>query len=163
MGGNLHDLLHPVEDRGNDLRLDEEKEEVRLVLDRTEYSEHTTLGDLYVNGTWEAVSLEDRVRPYKLPDITAIPPGLYDCRVTWSPRFKRHLPLLIDVPGYEGIRIHPGNTHKDSSGCILVGENFQIVSGLPYLLHSVRAFDRLFAKLEAAKARNESISLEVLA
>lgn len=136
---------------------------MRLTLDRTEYTEHTTLGDLYVNGTWEAVTLEDRVRPYKIKHETAIPAGVYDLRINWSPRFKRHLPLLIDVPGYEGIRIHPGNNHKDTSGCILVGENFKTVSGLPFLLHSVRAFDRLFAKLEAAKAKGESMSMEVLA
>lgn len=136
---------------------------MRLVLDRSEYTEHTTLGELSVNGNFECVTLEDRVRPYKIQHETAIPAGIYDCRITWSPRFKRHLPLLIDVPGYEGIRIHPGNTHKDTSGCILVGENYKVVSGLPFLLHSVRAFDRLFAKLEAAKAKGESISLEVLA
>jgi hypothetical protein len=136
---------------------------MNIWLDRKEYTEHTTVGDIYVNGVWEAVSLEDKVRPEKIKGVTAIPEGKYEVRITWSPRFKRHLPLLIDVPGFDGIRIHPGNTHKDTEGCLLVGENVTTVAGVPFLSHSVRAFDRLFAKLETAKAKGERIELEVMA
>jgi hypothetical protein len=136
---------------------------VLLWIDRSEYTETTTVGDLFVNGVWECVSLEDKVRPEKIKGETAIPLGKYEVRITWSPRFKRHLPLLIDVPGFDGIRIHPGNTHKDTEGCLLVGENVTTVAGLPFLSHSVRAFDRLFAKLETAKNKKEPIYLEVLA
>lgn len=137
---------------------------MNLWLDRSEYSETTTVGDLYVNGVWEAVSLEDRVRTGpKIPGKTAIPLGKYEVRITWSPRFKKHLPLLIDVPGFDGIRIHPGNDHTHTEGCLLVGENVTTVAGVPFLLHSVRAFDRLYTKLETAKNKGEQIFLEVLA
>lgn len=133
-------------------------------VDRKEYDPTTTLSDIYVNGVFECVGLEDKVREgQKIPGETAIPEGKYEVRVTWSPRFKRHLPLLIDVPGFDGIRIHPGNSHRDSSGCLLVGENFTMVAGVPFLLHSVRAFDRLFAKLETAKNKGERIEIEVMA
>jgi hypothetical protein len=137
---------------------------VLIWVDRKEYDQTTTLSDIYVNGVWEAVGLEDQVRRgQKVPGETAIPEGKYEVRITWSPRFKRHLPLLIDVPGFDGIRIHPGNNHTHTEGCLLVGENVTIAAGVPFLLHSVRAFDRLFAKMEAAKARGERIELEVMA
>lgn len=137
---------------------------MNLWLDRREYDEKTTLGDLYVNGVWECVTLEDKVRDGpKVYGETAIPEGKFEVRITWSPRFKRHLPLLIDVPGFDGIRIHPGNTHQDTQGCILVGENYKLVEGFPFLLHSVKAFDRLYTKLETAKNSGERIELEVLA
>ena len=59
----------------------------------------------------------------KKPHVTAIPTGRYEVTVTYSPRFKRNLPLLNNVPCYSGVRIHPGNTAEDTDGCILVGEN----------------------------------------
>ena len=137
---------------------------MNLWLDRREYSETTTLGDLYINGVWECLALEDRVRQGpKVPGETAIPEGKYEIRITWSPRFKQHMPLLLDVPGFDGIRIHPGNTHKDTEGCLIVGENVTMVAGLPFLSHSKRAYDRLFAKLETAKNKKERIEIEVMA
>lgn len=59
----------------------------------------------------------------KRPHITAIPTGRYEVTLTYSPHFHRTLPLLNNVPGYSGVRIHPGNTAADTDGCILVGEN----------------------------------------
>ena len=135
---------------------------MKLRLDRTHYEKGSTVGDLYVNGIWEAVTLEDEVRAEKIPGETAIPTGTYDVLITWSPKFKRRLPLLIDVPGFDGIRIHPGNTHHDSSGCLLVGENVITHEGIPFLTHSRKAFDRLFAKLDSLPI-DERITIEVVA
>lgn len=59
----------------------------------------------------------------KKPHVTAIPTGRYAVTATYSPHFNRTLPLLNNVPGYSGVRIHPGNTAADTDGCILVGEN----------------------------------------
>ena len=136
---------------------------MKLLLDRKEYADEATLGDLYVDGVWECVSLEDElaINGVKDPGNTCIPDGTYEVLITWSPKFKRRLPLLIEVPGFDGIRIHPGNTVEDTLGCILVGEKLIQVSGVPFLTHSKAAFDRLYEKLLVADSRGESISIEV--
>lgn len=57
-----------------------------------------------------------------------IPVGSYRIRVDWSNKFKRNLPILLNVPGRDGIRIHQGNTAIDTTGCILVGDNMKVAS-----------------------------------
>lgn len=109
---------------------------MELLLERKYCKEKYTVGRLYIDGIFFSNTLEDKVRDvnkngkfdngeYKVYAETAIPYGEYEVKVTYSPKFKRELPLLLNVPCFEGIRIHRGNTHKDSSGCILLGENKQ--------------------------------------
>lgn len=82
-----------------------------------------TIGDLYIDGEKFCNTLEDEVREpgVKVPGKTAIPAGEYELRLTYSTRFRQVMPQIMRVPGFEGIRIHPGNTEKDTDGCILVG------------------------------------------
>lgn len=81
-----------------------------------------TIGKLGSGGVFLAYTLEDAVREGpKVPGATAIPAGEYEVEVTHSPKFKERLPLLKDVPGFTGIRIHTGNTISDTEGCIIVG------------------------------------------
>lgn len=136
---------------------------MKLVLSRKEYGDTSTLGDLYVDGEWESVTLEDAIQPndVKIPGQTCIPDGTYTVVITPSPKFKRDLPLLVNVPGFDGIRIHPGNTPDDTAGCLLVGENYQMIAGVPFLMHSGRAFDRLFNKLFLSRRKGESASIEI--
>lgn len=95
---------------------------MKLTLVREELHEDCTLGRLYNGKDAICFTLEDAVRSKKIRGETAIPYGTYPVVITWSPRFQKHLPLLLDVPGFEGVRIHSGNTHLDTEGCILVGK-----------------------------------------
>ena len=96
---------------------------MKLFLQRIAQTPEYTIGRLEINGKFFCHTLEDAVREEKIAGKTAIPAGTYQVIVNRSPKFKRDLPLLLDVPNFEGIRIHRGNTAKDTSGCILVGEN----------------------------------------
>lgn len=133
---------------------------MRLLLDRTQYQTESTVGDLYVEGVYECVVMEPGTRELSHP---AIPEGIYDVRLTWSPKFKRVLPLILDVPGRDGIRIHPGNDPSETLGCLMPGESVIFKLGIPFLLHSAPAFGRLFQKLEDAVNRDQRIELEVVA
>lgn len=100
---------------------------LQLKVERRWPTENYTIGRLYVNGELWCNTLEDKVRDLtkekKVPGKTAIPAGTYKVVLTYSNKFKRRLPLLLDVPFFTGIRIHAGNTADDSEGCILLGEN----------------------------------------
>ena len=97
---------------------------MKLELKRRWLTEASTVGELCIDGVRECFILEDRYRPPpepKVPGATCIPCGTYEVRITHSPRFNAEMPLLIDAPGFTGVRIHPGNTAKDTEGCLLPG------------------------------------------
>jgi hypothetical protein len=139
---------------------------VRLKLERTWCGPKCTIGTLYVNGKAECFTLEDVVREkdgvpveqWKVPGETAIPTGIYGVVITPSVRFNRELPLLLNVPGFEGIRIHPGNTAEDTEGCILVG----MAKTPDSVTNSKRAFDALFQKIREALGAGEKVTLEII-
>lgn len=120
-----------------------------------------TVGRLYVDGKMFCNTLEDRVRDLnteeKVYGETAIPEGRYRVIFNWSPKFGRNLPRLLNVPHFEGILIHPGNTAADSAGCILVGKN----SAVGRLSESRDTSDRLNVLIEDAQRRGEDIFITV--
>jgi len=129
---------------------------MELQVKRTDFTDNSTIGELSVNGQFECYTLEDMVRPVKIAGKTAIPAGRYEVIIDLSQRFGRLLPLLLKVPDFEGVRIHPGNTAANTEGCILVGEE----KSQDLVGQSRAAFDRLFSKLSAA-AEKEKIYLEI--
>lgn len=94
-----------------------------LTVKRDVFNADFTLGKLYVDGQFFCYTCEDEIRPagQKVYGETAIPAGTYDIHMTYSPKYKRVMPLIVDVPGFEGIRIHTGNSDDDTNGCLLVG------------------------------------------
>lgn len=118
-------------------------------LKRLWLTETSTVGQLLVDGIHQCYVLEDRYRPPPEPKVfgqTCIPNGRYLVEITESPKFGRRLPLVHGVPGFTGIRIHPGNRAVDTDGCLLPG----LTRGADVVFDSARAFDELFAKLERA-------------
>ncbi len=120
-----------------------------------------TISKLYVDGVYQCFIMEDAIRVSKVYGKTAIPRGKYSVVVTMSNRFKRLLPLLESVPGYEGVRIHPGNTAEDTEGCLLPGMNIGIINNKRAVTESRPAFSALFNKIQAAIASGEKITIEL--
>lgn len=134
---------------------------MELTLNRIFLGSSATIGELLVNDKHLCDTLEDRVRPEgeKVYGKTAIPEGTYEVKLTHSPRFKKILPEILNVPNFSGIRIHTGNSSKDTEGCILVGtwdgEKEDWVGS------SKIAFDELMALLEEATNNKEKVTITV--
>jgi hypothetical protein len=118
-----------------------------ITVKRLYKTDTSVIGELLVDGVFECFTLEDVERKVKIKGETAIPKGTYRVIINESYRFKRLLPLLIDVPDFEGVRIHSGNSNHDTEGCILVGQT----RNKNYIGQSRKAFDKLFKKMQAAK------------
>ena len=128
------------------------------VVERFEFQPRRTFGRLLADGAFLCFTLEDQVRDgQKVPGETAIPTGTYPLVVTLSNRFKRNLPLVVGVPGFEGIRLHAGNTISDTEGCILVGLTRDDTS----VYQSRLALLLVMTRLENAIARGETCELVV--
>jgi len=143
---------------------------MNLTLNRYSSNVESTLGLLYINNKFECYTLEDEKREIKKRGETRIPAGLYDIRfrevmsgMTEKYRekysfFSWHL-HLINVPGFEYIYIHAGNTDKDTDGCILVGDianNNSIERGS--IAQSRQAFQRIYNKISIA-LKNETVNI----
>ncbi|QOR58738.1 transpeptidase catalytic domain protein [uncultured phage cr10_1] len=134
---------------------------MELTLNRIFLGSSATIGELLINDKHLCDTLEDRVRPEgeKVYGKTAIPEGTYEVKLTHSPRFKKILPEILNVPNFSGIRIHTGNSSKDTEGCILVGtwdgEKEDWVGS------SKIAFDELMTLLEEATNNKEKITITV--
>lgn len=139
---------------------------MELLLKRIFRGNKYTIGHLYINGDYYCDVLEDvdrglsndmseeEIKKIKVYGKTAIPTGRYKVEVTYSPKFKRHLPILLNVKGFSGIRIHSGNTAEDTLGCLLVGYNK--VKG--QVINSRVTSDKLTALLRNTK---EEISITI--
>jgi hypothetical protein len=134
---------------------------MELLLTRRKSKNGTTLGLLDIDGVFQCYTCEDETRHdrTKVYGKTAIPAGTYKIIITHSPRFKRFLPLLLNVPGFEGVRIHTGNSNADTEGCILVGNDVNVAGDR--VLDSAAAFNSLFDKLQSAQDRKEPITIKI--
>lgn len=138
---------------------------MQMLLERLQLDPDVTIGSLSVDGDFRCWTLEDTVREvpgkpvtdWKVDGKTAIPYGIYAVQITFSQRFQRQMPLLIAVPGFSGVRIHPGNTANDTEGCILVGRDRYAKS----VGHSILAFAPLFAEIQYGLTHG-GVTLEIV-
>lgn len=142
---------------------------MRLRIERKYFKDKYTIGNLYVNNIFFSNTLEDKNRDEnkngkfdngetKVYSETCIPFGTYKIIVSMSPRFGRELPRLLDVPSFEGVLIHRGNTPKDTSGCILVGENKvkgKLINSTPYEV-------KLVKMMKEAASKGEDITIDIV-
>jgi hypothetical protein len=125
---------------------------MRIVLLRIANRPTYCIGKLYIDGVYQCDVLEDTDRGLddkmteaeilkkKVKGQTAIPVGVYPVYITWSPKYKKPMPLIENVKGYSGIRIHSGNSAKDTEGCLLVGKNKEVGK----VLESRKTYNELF-------------------
>ena len=147
---------------------------MELILERIAKRKTYTIGRLYIRRRVDDEYLAgtaddyfcDTLEPtwrdyehgaYKVKGRSAIPEGRYAVVISYSPKFKQWLPILLGVPKFEGIRIHAGNTAKDTEGCILVGQNREVCK----VLDSRKWLYELKQKIVEAKDRGESVWITV--
>lgn len=141
---------------------------MKLLIKRKFLGKSYTIGALYIDGKYFCDTLEDKVididksgkfegEEKKIAGKSAIPYGEYRVVVNRSPKFGRELPRLLDVPHFEGILIHRGNSSSDTSGCILVGENS--IKGR--LSNSSLYEEILVVECKGAIKRGETITLKI--
>jgi hypothetical protein len=124
-----------------------------------------TVGYMLINSVFQCYTLEDcdrevagePVGSWKVAGVTAIPKGKYKVIVDYSNRFKCLMPHILDVKGFEGVRIHAGNYPENTEGCILVGKT----RGINFVGNSKDAFNELYKKIEHAHNSREDITIEI--
>lgn len=142
---------------------------MNLTLKRLNLTPNYTEGELYVNGVYFCKTLEDTNRDLnkngqfdnnekKVYGETCIPYGKYKVILSYSPKFKRELPEILEVPNFQGIRIHRGNKISDTLGCVLCGE--KVKNG--YLSNSTPYEIKLVELLKQANLRNEESFIEII-
>ena len=142
---------------------------MELLLTRKNRTEESTTGDLLINGKHQCFVLEDKdrgllidMRPDEIAKIkvhgkTAIPAGRYEVIISFSGRFKQFMPLLLNVPGFTGVRMHWGNTAVDTEGCPLVGRTI----AKNFVGESKKAYSEFFIRLQDA-SKKEKIFITIV-
>ena len=140
---------------------------MKLTLKRIALRPTYTIGKLYIDNVYFCDTIEDTVRDLnkngkfdngeqKIKGKTAIPYGTYEIKWTYSPRFKKYTPQLMNVPSFEGIRVHAGNTSADTEGCLILGENKQVGK----VLNSRATINKFYPIIKEA-CSNGKVTIEI--
>lgn len=142
---------------------------MKVKVERKYKKDTYTIGILFINGEKFCNTLEDKdrgltdkmteaeIKKIKVYGETAIPTGTYKVEMTYSQKYKKIMPELKNVKGYSGIRIHSGNTAKDSLGCLLLGENKEVGK----VVNSRVTCDKFYAKVNEAIKKGELVTITI--
>ncbi len=132
---------------------------MELKLVREIFTDNSTIGKLYNGDVFLCYTLEDMTREegIKIPGRTSIPYGRYEIAITFSPKYNRKMPILLNVPMFEGIRIHSGNDDGDTEGCILVG----LSKGKDMIFESQLAYVKVKELIGAKIAYDEKVFITI--
>lgn len=142
---------------------------MKLRLERRYRKSDYCIGKLYIDNKYFSDTLEDpdrglydsmspkEIQQLKVKGDTCIPYGTYNVTITYSPKFKRSLPLINNVKGFEGIRIHAGNTNEDTQGCLLLG--FNKTKGK--VLNSRDTVSKFITIVQQAINKGEKVTIEI--
>lgn len=128
-----------------------------LQLKRKWFTSNSVMGELYADDKFICFTLEDAFHEHKVQNETCIPFGTYDVILDESVRFKRMMPHVMDVPDYEGVRIHWGNWAKNTEGCVLVGLNKDV----DVVYNSRKAFDQVYQVIENGLAKDGKVQITI--
>ena len=134
---------------------------MKVTLNPILLTDESTISEMWIDDKYQCDTLEDRVRPNneKVYGKTAIPAGIYKIVLSYSPKFKRILPEILNVPMFSGIRIHAGNTAKDTEGCVLVGIWNPTVAN--FIGTSRNTLAKVMNKFKKAVDAGEEITIEI--
>ena len=134
---------------------------MKIEVNRIFKASNYTIGELSVNNNYVCDTLEDKVRVdgEKVYAETAIPTGTYTLVLAYSNRFKKVMPEILNVPNFSGIRIHCGNSSKDTEGCLLVGKWDGKTEN--WISDSKNSYNKLYPLLEEAFNKKENITITI--
>ena len=134
---------------------------MKIEVNRIFKASNYTIGELSVNNNYVCDTLEDKVRVdgEKVYAETAIPTGTYTLILSYSNRFKKVMPEILNVPNFSGIRIHCGNSSKDTEGCLLVGKWDGKTEN--WISDSKNSYNKLYPLLEEAFNKKENITITI--
>lgn len=136
---------------------------MEILVNRRTKTKLSTISDVTIDGVFFCFGLEDVDRGLKQSDDidviktkkvfaqTAIPAGRYEIIINFSNRFQQYMPLLLNVPGFEGVRIHPGNKAANTEGCLLLGQT----EGADFVGNSRLAYRSFLPKLRAVEKKEK--------
>lgn len=132
---------------------------MKIEVIRDTFTDKTTIGKLYIDGKYQCETLEDTLRAagIKVYGQTAIPAGEYDVVINFSNKYQRPMIQILEVPDFQGIRIHAGNKAEDTEGCILVGT----FRNIDWITGSVKAYKPLFDKVDKAFEAGNTINIKI--
>jgi hypothetical protein len=137
---------------------------MKIRVERFEFGKDYTLSRVYLDGKFECYAIEDEIREVKVKGETAVPYGKYEVGMRYSPKFTprtgHDMIWVKNVPNFQWILIHTGNTEKDTDGCLIVGTKVGYLNGVRAVLASKIAYDKFYPQVLAAMDAGQKVTIE---